>query len=211
MVTNYEMQAESDFVKEGLRQLQHEAFASDTIQGQDEVVVVLSILGSTLHRYQTIPQPVPGGPSVHVPFSEVALDSWAEELKKRSYVPGVGTWTNIEVHLHRNEEGRIKIFDDNESAGSIESEPGLSLEECLLELAAFPRTADRIPAWMWKMFNEADAQPPVYNPDLQCVEWKNRRRPVSERGTDLSVPSTVIDGPLEPGVFAKIGKKLFRS
>lgn len=210
-MTNYEMQAESDFVKEGLRQLQQEAFASDTVQGHDEVVVVLSIRGSTLHRYQAIPQPVPCGPSVHVSFSDAALDGWAEELKKRFYVPGVGTWTNIEVHLHRNEEGRVEIFYDNDSVGNSESEPGLSLEECLLELAAFPRTADRIPAWMWKMFDEACVQPPVYNPELQCVEWKNRRRPVADRGTDLSVPSVVIDASLGQGVFAKIGKKLFRS
>ena len=211
MVKNYGMQADTEFIKEGLRQLQQEAFASDAVQGHDEVAVMLSIRGSTLHRYQATPQPVPGGPSVHVPFSDAALDSWAEELKKRSYIPGAGTWTMIKVHLYRNREGRVEIFEDDDSTANIESEPGLSMEECLLELAAFPRTADRIPAWMWKMFNEADAQPPVYNPELQCVEWKNKRRPVTGRGTDLSAPATLIQASPEPGVFTKISKKLFGS
>ncbi len=41
------------------------------------------------------------------------------------------------------------------------------------------------------------------------MEWKNRRRPVTERGTDLTVEPTIIDPSLEPGVFAKIAKKLF--
>ena len=51
--------------------------------------------------------------------------------------------------------------------------------------------------------------PPIYDSDLKTVDWDNRRRPVTERGTDFAVESTVIDPSLEPGVFAKIGKKLF--
>ncbi|MFK0006969.1 hypothetical protein ACIQTZ_07945 [Paenarthrobacter sp. NPDC090520] len=53
--------------------------------------------------------------------------------------------------------------------------------------------------------------PPIYNPEFKSVDWKNRRRPVTDRGTDFSVEPTVIDPALDPGVLSRIGKKLFGS
>jgi hypothetical protein len=68
---------------------------------------------------------------------------------------------------------------------------------------------DNIPDWMLGIFRAEGVTPPVYNAELRCVDWNNKRRPVTDRGTDLSIEPTVIDQAQEPGVFAKIGKKLF--
>jgi hypothetical protein len=77
------------------------------------------------------------------------------------------------------------------------------------QLVAYPRTADNIPAWIWDVFRAEGVTPPVYNPEFKSVDWNNKRRPVTERGTDVTVEPTVIDPSLEPGAFARIGKKLF--
>ncbi len=61
------------------------------------------------------------------------------------------------------------------------------------------------PEWMRDIFRSEGVTPPIYNPEFESVDWENRRRPVTERGTDFTVEPTVIDPSLEPGVFAKIG------
>ncbi|MGF4045174.1 hypothetical protein [Paenarthrobacter nitroguajacolicus] len=77
------------------------------------------------------------------------------------------------------------------------------------QLLRYPRTVENIPAWMWDIFRAEDVTPPIYNPEFKSVDWKNRRRPVTDRGTDFTVEPTVINPSLEPGVFANISKKLF--
>jgi hypothetical protein len=79
------------------------------------------------------------------------------------------------------------------------------------QLLRYPRTVENIPAWMWDIFRAEDVTPPIYNPEFKSVDWKNRRRPVTDRGTDFTVESTVIDPALEPAIFAKISKKLFEA
>ncbi|MFI2563779.1 hypothetical protein [Paenarthrobacter sp. NPDC018779] len=76
-------------------------------------------------------------------------------------------------------------------------------------LLKYPRTVDNIPPWMWDIFRAEGITPPVYNPQFNSVDWKNRRRPVTERGTDLTVEPTIIDPSKEPGRLAKFTKKLF--
>ncbi|MFJ4028295.1 hypothetical protein ACIPWF_13050 [Paenarthrobacter sp. NPDC089989] len=76
-------------------------------------------------------------------------------------------------------------------------------------LLYYPRTVDNIPPWMWDIFRAEGITPPVYNPQFHSVDWKNRRRPVTERGTDLTAEPTIIDPSKEPGRFAKFTKKLF--
>ncbi|MBT2584484.1 hypothetical protein [Arthrobacter sp. ISL-95] len=199
----------ADYIQEGLRRLQQEALDSGILGEHQEVRIEVTIRGTSFYRYQTFPQPSPGGPSVHIPFSENALDSWAEELKRRSYVPGVGTWMKVEIQLHKDAPGQVKFLDDNVTSPAHQFEVGPKPKEYIVELAAFPRTPDRIPPWMWAIFKEAELQPPIYNPEFKAVDWKNKRRPVSDLGTDLTAESVVIDTSLEPGVFAKIGRKLF--
>ncbi|MEV4952697.1 hypothetical protein MRBLAR21_002616 [Paenarthrobacter nitroguajacolicus] len=77
------------------------------------------------------------------------------------------------------------------------------------QLLSFPRTVDNIPPWLWDIFRAEDVTPPIYNPEFKSVDWKNRRRPVTENGTDFTVEPTVIDPSLEPGIFTKISKRLF--
>ncbi|MFC8039236.1 hypothetical protein ACFUOZ_07765 [Paenarthrobacter sp. NPDC057355] len=62
---------------------------------------------------------------------------------------------------------------------------------------------------MQETFRAGNITPPLYNPDLRTVDWDNRRRPVTERGTDFTEEPSVINPSLELGVFAKISKKLF--
>ncbi|MFK0004265.1 hypothetical protein [Paenarthrobacter sp. NPDC090522] len=64
---------------------------------------------------------------------------------------------------------------------------------------------------MWTVFRAEGVTPPIYNPELKTVDYDNRRRPVTDRGTVFSVEPTVIDPSLESGVLSRIGKKLFRT
>ncbi|ABM09185.1 hypothetical protein AAur_2990 [Paenarthrobacter aurescens TC1] len=79
------------------------------------------------------------------------------------------------------------------------------------QLLKYPRTVENIPTWMWDIFRAEGVTPPVYNPAFDSVDWKNRRRPVTERGTDLSVEPTIIDPSKEPGFWTNLSKKLFGS
>ena len=147
-------------------------------------------------------------------FSYEAYDLWLNECRIRSYVAGIGTWTTAEVHIFPDRHGTLEVFDEEHlrrmSDGSWH--PGAEPADASTwaqQLIAFPRTVDNIPSWMWDIFRAEGVTPPIYNPEFKSVDWKNRRRPVTDRGTDFSVEPTIIDPSLEPGVFARIGKKLF--
>ena len=110
--------------------------------------------------------------------------------------------------------GQLQLFDEERLERGRDGDwyPGEHPSDANVwaeELLHFPRTVYNIPAWMWDIFRAEGVTPPIYNPDFESVDWKNRRRPVTDRGTDFSIEPTVIDPSLEPGVFAKISRKLF--
>ncbi|MGF4045180.1 hypothetical protein ACX800_12785 [Paenarthrobacter nitroguajacolicus] len=114
------------------------------------------------------------------------------------------------MFLYPDAPGRLEVFDEElltkglfASSGSQRSPSDAATWKS--ELIAFPRTAENIPEWMRDIFRSEGVTPPIYNPEFESVDWENRRRPVTERGTDFTVEPTVIDPSLEPGVFAKIG------
>lgn len=147
-------------------------------------------------------------------YSREGLNRWLDLCRVRAYRPGVGTWTTAEVHVFADRPGRLDLFDEEHLERDAEGDwyPGarpsgvVSWSEQLL---TFPRNAENIPDWMWIMFRAEGVAPPLYNTEFGSVDWNNKRWPVTENGTDFSAEPGVIDQSLEPGVFAKIGKKLF--
>ncbi|WP_243753199.1 hypothetical protein [Paenarthrobacter sp. MSM-2-10-13] len=147
-------------------------------------------------------------------FSREAWNDWLEECRLLAYRRGAGTWTTAEVAIFPDRPGQLQLFDEERLERDPDGDwyPGEHPSDANVwaeELLHFPRTADNIPEWMWNIFRAEDLTPPIYNPELQSVDWKNRRRPVTDKGTDFSVEPAVIDPSLEPGVFSKISKKLF--
>ncbi|MCM0618340.1 hypothetical protein MOD31_20140 [Paenarthrobacter sp. TYUT067] len=147
-------------------------------------------------------------------FSREAWNDWLEECRLLAYRRGAGTWTTAEVAIFPDRPGQLQLFDEERLERDPDGDwyPGEHPSDANVwaeELLHFPRTADNIPEWMWAAFRAEDIAPPLYNPELRTVDWDNRRRPVTDRGTDFTVEPTVIDPSLEPGVFAKISKKLF--
>ncbi|WP_281452956.1 hypothetical protein [Paenarthrobacter nitroguajacolicus] len=137
---------------------------------------------------------------------------WLEEVRRESYIQGIGTWTSCNVYLYPDRDGKLEVFDAellrpaNETTVPDRPADAMTLFQ---DLKAFPRTVDNIPQWMWTVFRAEKMTPPVYNPELGTVDWANKRLPVTPTGTDFAVEPEIIDPSKEPGVFAKIGKKLF--
>ncbi|MFC8039232.1 hypothetical protein ACFUOZ_07745 [Paenarthrobacter sp. NPDC057355] len=206
------------YVELGLQRLSGEAFGPEGFaQHMDKVVHVL------IHRRTSTfghGQMVAGarlfytGRSDTDRFSYEGLNVWLDECRLLAYTPGVGTWSTAVVHVFPDRAGQLELFDeellerDNQGNWPPGGKPA-NAHTWTQQLLAFPRTADNIPSWMWDIFRTEEVTPPFYNPQFNSVDWKNRRRPVTDRGTDFTVEPTIIDPSLEPGVFAKIGKKLF--
>lgn len=203
----------------GLERLSREAFGPEGFApGADEVVKVVVHRGSSTlgHGYL-----VPGGGDAprelrdrHEEFSYEALIVWLDECRSRSYEPGSGTWTTAEVHVYPTRPGIVEVFEEEHLQKMHDGSwyPGAQPADASLwarQLLAYPRTADRIPRWMWDIFKAENVTPPLYNPDFRSVDWNNRRYPVAEWGTDFSAGPSVIDPALKPGFFASISKKLF--
>ncbi|MFC8041841.1 hypothetical protein ACFUOZ_21005 [Paenarthrobacter sp. NPDC057355] len=116
------------------------------------------------------------------------------------------------IQLSQLGDNFIKVFDEElirpGTVGRIPDRPADALT-LFQDLRAFPRTVDNIPQWMWRVFRAEKMTPPVYNPELGTVDWANKRLPVTDTGTDFSAEPEIIDPSKEPGVFAKISKKLF--
>ena len=147
-------------------------------------------------------------------FSHEALEVWLTEVRNRSYVPGVGVWTTAEVQVFPTAPGRLEVFDEEHLQRMSDGDwyPGGEPANAAIwagQLLRYPRTVDNIPPWMWDIFRAEGVTPPVYNPEFKSVDWKNRRRPVTDRGTDVSVEPTIIDPSKEPGRLAKFTKRLF--
>ena len=140
------------------------------------------------------------------------MAEWLKHIRRESYLPGAGTWTSCKVYLYPDSAGRLEVFDTELLRPAHETTiPDRPADAMTLsqDLKAFPRTLDNIPPWMWTVFRAEGVTPPVYNPQLQTVEWANKRLPVTETGTDFSAQPQIIDPSKEPGVFAKISRKLF--
>ncbi|MFJ5955358.1 hypothetical protein ACIQC5_05295 [Paenarthrobacter sp. NPDC092416] len=184
----------------------------------DEVIHVLVHRGSRTMGYGYL---VEGGRKTtrglkggNDEFSREALHDWLDECRFLAYAPGIGTWTTVEVRVFPDGPGRLDVFEEEHLRKMNNGRwyPGAEPADAAVwakQLLKYPRTKDNIPSWMWDIFRAEGVTPPIYNPEFKSVDWKNRRRPVTGRGTDFGVEPTVIDPSLEPGVFAKIGKKLF--
>ncbi|MFJ4170030.1 hypothetical protein ACIPY3_10995 [Paenarthrobacter sp. NPDC089714] len=198
--------------------MREEAFGSEGFaHGASELVdVLVHRTTSTFWRGQMYQDGKRVRRGSELQFSEEALAEWLDECHTRAYKPGLGTWVTAEVHIYPDRPGELNLFDEEhlERASNGEWYPGgwpSDSTACSQQLLVFPRTEDHIPLWMWDIFREEGMTPPIYNPEFKSVDWKNRRRPVTDRGTDFSVEPTVIDPALDPGVLSRIGKKLFGS
>ncbi len=203
-------------VMAGLERLQGEAFGHNGFaQTMDEVVEIVVSRPSSLYlRGHMVSGTTVLDRDRGARFTREALNRWLDECRLAAYVPGRGTWTTAEVHVFPNLPGRLDLYDEELLDRTPDGEwyPGAKPSGAATwaqQLLRFPRTVDNIPPWLWEVFRAEDVAPPIYNPEFKSVDWKNRRRPVTDRGTDFSIEPTVIDPSLEPGVFAKISKRLF--
>jgi hypothetical protein len=201
-------------VMKGLRRLRAETFVEGALGfGAQEVVSTSVIHEAWSRRSEDVRRDgVWGFPEGFLDFSRESMGNWLKDVRRESYVPGLGTWTSCRVYLYPDSGGKLEVFDseliERDSQGQLTERPADALT-LFQDLKAFPRTVDNIPQWMWEVFRAADVTPPVYNPDLKTVDWANKRLPVTEQGTDFDVEPVFIDPSKEPGVFTKIGKKLF--
>ncbi|BCW62000.1 hypothetical protein HAV21_10435 [Paenarthrobacter sp. MSM-2-10-13] len=198
----------------GLQRLRAEAFAEGGLGfGAEEIISTTVMHRAWSRRSEDIRRDgVWGFAHSFQDFSIESMEHWLEDIRRESYVQGKGTWTSCKVYLYPDSDGRLETFDfelfrpDNDDGIPDRPADALTLFQ---DLKAFPRTLDNIPQWMWTVFRAEGITPPVYNPQLKMVEWANKRLPVTETGTDFSAQPQIIDPSKEPGVFAKIGKKLF--
>ncbi|MFC8039233.1 hypothetical protein ACFUOZ_07750 [Paenarthrobacter sp. NPDC057355] len=205
-----------EFVREGLKRLQLEAFSErGPGSGAEEVVSTSVVQQAMSRRYDDVKRNGQWEQAdISSDFSDEAMDRWLLELRERCYVIGEGTWMTCRVFLYPDQPGRLEVFDEELLTKGLHSTSGRlnapsSAATLTSELLAFPRTAENIPSWIQDAFASEGVTPPLYNPEFNSVDWNNRRRPVTERGTDFTVEPTIIDPSLKPGVFAKIGKRLF--
>lgn len=179
----------------------------------DELVITQSTFSGFSHRYGDMrigdTWTFTTG-RYRVPVSALG---WLGEFKRSAFRPGFGSWITVRVHVFPDTPGFVEVFDDEISAsggaGGVASRRVGTAGVLTSELLAFPRTADNIPQWMWDVFRSDGVSPPVYNADLNTMDWDNKRLPVSDTGTDFSVDPVIIDPTKEPGVFSKISKKIF--
>ncbi|MFE4196442.1 hypothetical protein ACFRJ9_11300 [Paenarthrobacter sp. NPDC056912] len=207
-----------NWVMLGLSQLRDDAFGpSGFALGESELIdVLVHRTTSTFWRGRMYRegQRVPRGRDFQ--FSDESLAEWLGECRARAYRRGLGTWTTAEVHVYDDRPGRLDLFDEErlERASDGEWFPGGKPSDATAwsqQLLAYPRTVDNIPAWMWDIFRAEGVTPPIYNPEFKSVDWNNRRRPVTDRGTDFTVEPTIIDPSKEPGFWTNISRKLFGS
>ncbi|GAA3274890.1 hypothetical protein [Paenarthrobacter aurescens] len=204
----------SPAVSMGLRRLKDETFRQGSLGfGSQEVVSTSVIHQAWSRRTEDVKRNgIWGYREFAVDFSHDSMDWWLKEVRRESYRTGAGTWTSCKVYLYPDSDGRLETFDFElfrpDSEDGIPDRPADALT-LFQDLKAFPRTLDNIPQWMWTVFRAEGITPPVYNPQLQTVEWNNKRLPVTNTGTDFSAQPEIIDPSKEPGVFAKIGRKLF--
>lgn len=204
------------WVMNGLERLREEAFGPNgfAIGASELVDVVVHRTSSSFRRGRMYKDGVRVHRGSDFQYSTESIDNWLTEFRSRAFRPGLGTWTTAEVHVYPDRIGRVELFDEEHLDRMTNGNwfPGgypSSAAAWARQLLYYPRTVDNIPVWMWDIFRAEGVTPPVYNPEFKSVDWKNRRRPVTDRGTDFSVEPTIIDPSKEPGRFAKLTKRLF--
>ena len=207
---------DSPLIRQGLARLQEHTFSKAGLGfGAQEVISTSLMFQDTSRRYVDVCRDGQwGGRDWQTDFPSELLDYWLMEVRRELYVPGAGTWKTFRVFLFPSDEGRVEAFDYEILTRGMFGDPKnsnspASGQAVKTDLLTFPRTPDNIQEWMWTALRTDAQTPPVYNSQLNTVEWDNKRLPVTENGTDFSVEPEIIDPSKEPGVFAKIGKRLF--
>ncbi|MEV7132216.1 hypothetical protein AB0N24_04940 [Arthrobacter sp. NPDC093128] len=208
----------SALIREGLEKLQAETFAEGGLGfGADEVISTSVIQQGMARRYENVLRDGTWGfCDGFIDFSHELMDAWLLDVRSSLYVPGRGTYKTYRVHLFPNAVGWLEVFDEEILTKGIFGRPEdgnrpANAADVRSELKAFPRTVDNIPQWMWDALRAEGITPPVYNSELKTVDWDNKRLPVTDSGTDFSADPVIIDASKEPGIFSKIGAKLFGS
>lgn len=200
-------------VRPGLRTLRTETFQTGGLGFGAEEVVSTSVLHKAWsRRFEDVKRNATWGVrAFSVDFAHQSMDGWLDEVRIASYIPGVGTWTSCKVYLYPDADGRLEVFDGEllrpDSEATIPDRPADAMT-LSLDLIAFPRTVDNIPDWMWTVFRAENVIPPFYNPEAKTVVWDNKRLPVGEHGTDLTLKPTIVDPSKEPGFWTNLSRKV---
>ena len=205
----------SALVSEGLKELQRLAFADGGPGHGAEVLVHSRIMYMPVEKgtADIRTDGVWGFPPFESDLAPRFLSDWLKEVRKESYEPGRGTWISCRIYLYPDAEGILQVSDE-EFIEPLVDMPWLREEQfgsagtLVTELRYFPRTVDRIPAWMWATFRAAKVTPPVYDPTLLAVEWNNRRRPVTDAGTDFEADPYIVDPSKEPSLGVRLWRQI---
>ncbi|MFE4197623.1 hypothetical protein ACFRJ9_17310 [Paenarthrobacter sp. NPDC056912] len=207
---------DNPLIQQGLARLKEHTFSEAGLGfGAQEVVSTSLMSQDTTRRYVDVCRDGRwGGRGWHADFPSELLEYWLMEVRRQLYAPGLGAWKTFRVFLFPSDEGRLEAFDHEILTRGMFGDPKISNspasgQSVKADLLAFPRTEDNLQEWMWNALRADALTPPVYNPQLKTVDWDNKRLPVNDHGTDFSVEPVVIDPSKEPGVLAKIGRKLF--
>ena len=201
-------------ITEGLKELQDRAFAEGGPGHGAEILVYSRIMYMSVESgtADTRTDGIWGFPDFASDFSPDFLSQWLKEVRRLSYVPGRGTWISCRVYLYPDADGVLQVSDE-EFIEPLHDMPTRRDEQfgragtLITDLRYFPRTVDNIPSWMWATFREAKVTPPVYDAGLRTVDWNNRRRPVTDTGTDWEAEPVIVDPSKEPPLGVRAWRK----
>ncbi|VXC14418.1 conserved hypothetical protein [Arthrobacter sp. 9V] len=209
---------DAPYIRQGLDRLQEHTFSKAALGfGAQEVISTSLMFEDTSRRYVDVCRDGQwGGRDWQTDFPPELLDYWLMEVRRELYVPGLGTWKTFRVFLFPSDEGRIEAFDYEILTRGMFGDPKnsnspASGQAVKMDLLTFPRTLTIFRNACGLLCVQMLRRPRCTTPRLNTVDWDNKRLPVTESGTDFSVEPEIIDASNEPGVFAKIGNKLFRS
>ena len=203
----------SAHIAEGLTKLQELAFVEGGPGDGAEILVYSRIMYMSVARGTADSRT--GGVWGFPDFASTPdlLGLWLKEVRRDSYVPGRGTWISCRVYLYPDADGVLQVSDDefieplHDMPVRREEQFGLA-GTLITDLRYFPRTVDNIPAWMWTAFRDAKVTPPYYDSDLSAVDWNNRRRPVTDTGTDFEAEPVIVDPSKEPSLGVRAWRRM---
>ncbi len=155
----------------------------------------------------------PRGSDFH--FSDDFLATWLDECHVRAYKRGTGTWTTAEVHIYPDRPGRLDLFEEE----ILERMPdghwyprstsvwSRSLGAAAPRVSSVARQYSRLDVGDFS--GRGGKSSPPLQPRAPVGGLEEPASTVTDRGTDFAAEPIIIDPSLEPGVFAKISKKLF--
>ncbi|MFK0007947.1 hypothetical protein ACIQTZ_12925 [Paenarthrobacter sp. NPDC090520] len=206
---------DSELIRTGLAELQRHGFSEAGIGYGAQEIVSTSVV--TIGHHSRFDDILKDGEWVDTSFRKdfpaALLDYWLMEVREELYVPGKGAWKTFRIFLYPSKPGRLEVFDREILTKGLFGDPAdpvtpASGEILKWDLIAFPRTVDNIPDWMWTVFRAEDIIPPFYNPAAKTVIWDNKRLPVTDKGTDITLKPTIIDPSKEPGFWTNLSKKI---